>query len=126
MEHPETLRYTPDHEWVRPDGDDLVVGITDYAQDALGDVVFVDLPSVGTALAARDVVCEVESTKAVSEIYAPVAGSIVAVNQALDEHPELLNQDPYGDGWIFRLHPDDPAAIGTLLDKAAYEALLDS
>lgn len=126
MEHPDTLRYTADHEWVRPEGDEVVVGITDYAQDALGDVVFVDLPSVGTVLAARDVVCEVESTKAVSEIYAPVAGSIVAVNESLDEHPELLNQDPYGEGWIFRLQPDDPAEIGTLLDKTAYEALLDS
>jgi glycine cleavage system H protein len=126
MELPEDLRYTAEHEWLRLEGDEAVVGITDYAQDSLGDVVFVDLPRAGTQVAAQAMVCEIESTKAVSEIYAPVAGTIVAANEALADHPELVNADPYGQGWIFRLAPADPAAVDGLLDAAAYRATLDA
>src|SRR5690242_7072688 len=107
MNTPDDLRYTNEHEWVRVDGDDAVVGITDFAQDSLGDVVYVSLPEVGAAVTGGQSIAEVESTKSVSEIYAPVAGVIVAVNDALAEQPELLNSDPYGDGWIFRVRVSD-------------------
>jgi glycine cleavage system H protein len=120
---PEDLRYSEDHEWVRVDGGRVRVGITDYAQDALGDIVFVDLPDVGAEVEAGGKLGEVESTKSVSEIYAPVAGTIVAVNEGLTDGPERMNQDPYGAGWICELElasGSDPAA---LLDAGAYEAL---
>ena len=103
MNIPSELRYSTDHEWVRVDGDTVTIGITEYAQDALGDVVFVEMPEAGTTVAAGSTFTEVESTKSVSDIYAPVTGSISAVNDTLEAQPELLNSDPYGDGWILSL-----------------------
>lgn len=122
---PEDLRYTDAHEWVR-EGDDGVVrvGITDYAQAQLGDVVYVDLPAVGDAVTAGAPCGEVESTKSVSEIYAPVSGEVVAVNGALEGSPELVNSGPYDDGWMFELRSGDP--VDTLLDAAAYRGLTDA
>jgi glycine cleavage system H protein len=117
---PEELRYTEDHEWARQDGDAVRVGITDYAQDALGDVVFVQLPAVGGRVERGAVLGEVESTKSVSEIYAPVSGEVRAVNEALSDAPELLNSDPYGSGWICEIVPDDAGALSSLLDADAY------
>lgn len=123
MEFPEDLRYTKDHEWVRDEGDGRVrVGITDFAQDALGDVVYVDVPDLGAELAAHQAFSEVESTKSVSDVYAPVAGTVVERNSMLDEHPELVNDAPYGEGWIVVIEMSDPAAFAGLLDAAAYQA----
>jgi glycine cleavage system H protein len=123
MNTPSDLRYSTEHEWVRLEGTTATVGITDYAQDALGDVVFVELPADDTKVAAGESCAEIESTKSVSEIYSPIAGRITEVNHALDEKPELVNSDPYGQGWIFRIEADDPAEIDALLDAAAYQAL---
>lgn len=125
MQIPDDLRYSSDHEWVRIDGNRARIGITDYAQDALGDVVFVDLPDVGRSAAAGDSVAEVESTKSVSDIYAPLTGTIVEVNGDLADAPERLNEDPYGEGWIFTIELDDVAAADQLLDAAAYRALVE-
>lgn len=125
MDVPENLRYSTDHEWIEPGDGDLRVGITDYARDALGDVVYVSLPEVGADLEAGSVAGEVESTKAVSEIYTPVSGRITAVNTALVDNPETINDDPYGNGWLFRIEPSDPAAVDQLLDAAAYRAHTD-
>ena len=125
MDTPEDLRYSTDHEWVRAAGERVRVGITDYAQDALGDVVFVEVPSVGATVEVGGTLGEIESTKSVSEVYAPVAGEVVAVNASLADRPELLNSDPYGDGWICELRPADPSAADGLLDAAAYRALVD-
>jgi glycine cleavage system H protein len=119
---PRDLSYTPQHEWVRITGGVARVGITDYAQDALGDVVFVGVPAVGTTVEADESFTEVESTKSVSDIYAPVAGTITAVNDALASQPELLNQDPYGAGWICEITLQGEAP--SLMDATAYEALL--
>jgi len=122
---PDDLKYTAEHEWVR-EGEDgvLRVGITSYAQEALGDIVFVTLPAVGTDLTPGQPVGEVESTKSVSDIYAPVPGTVLATNDALDATPELVNSDPYGEGWMFEVRPSDPAGTAGLLDAAAYQALL--
>ncbi|GAA3287401.1 glycine cleavage system protein GcvH [Dactylosporangium vinaceum] len=121
---PDDLRYTAEHEWLAPAGDGTFrVGITHYAQDSLGDIVFVQLPEAGAAFEAGGALGEVESTKSVSEIYAPVAGEIVAVNPALEGSPELINSDPYGEGWLVALKPADPAAVDALLDAKAYGAL---
>ena len=125
MNVPEDLRYSSDHEWVRADGDLVRLGITDYAQDALGDVVYVQLPEVGAVVAAGDAFGEVESTKSVSEIYAPVAGTVVEVNTVLDDAPETVNSAPYGDGWIAVIQVADAAALDGLLDAAAYTALTE-
>ena len=125
MEYPEQLRYSAEHEWVAVDGDRARVGITDYAQDALGDVVYVQLPEVGTAVAAMARCCEVESTKSVSDIYAPVGGTVASVNQALENAPEKLNQDPYGEGWIFELEMSDASEVDRLMDAAAYRQLVE-
>jgi len=125
MQIPDDLRYSPDHEWVRLEGGKARVGITDFAQDALGDVVFVDLPEVGATVAAGESISEVESTKSVSDIYAPLAGTIAEVNGDLADSPERLNEDPYGDGWIFVLAVDDVASVDGLLDAAAYRALVE-
>ena len=125
MELPDDPRYSSDHEWVRTEGELVRVGITDYAQDALGDVVFVELPATGTEVAASDSFSEVESTKSVSEIYAPVAGVIVEVNSELSDAPEKLNEDPYGEGWICVMRPADASAVDSLMDAAAYRALID-
>ena len=121
---PGELRYSTDHEWVRVDGNCVTVGITDYAQDALGDVVFVQLPEQGASVVAGESMSEVESTKSVSDIFAPVAGRVVAVNEEVAAKPELLNADPYGAGWLFVLEVD-PAAVESLLDAAAYQALTE-
>jgi glycine cleavage system H protein len=125
MNVPEQLRYSSDHEWASRDGDVVRVGITDYAQDALGDVVFVQVPSVGDVVKAGDSFGEVESTKSVSDIYAPVGGTVVEVNEALAEAPQVLNEDPYGEGWICAIQLSDPAEFDALLDAAAYGALIE-
>jgi glycine cleavage system H protein len=122
---PEDLLYTADHEWVRIEGDRARVGITDFAQDALGDVVFVDLPEVGTSAEAGSSVSEVESTKSVSDIYAPVSGTIAEVNAELGDAPVRLNEDPYGEGWIFVIELKDPSELDALLDAAGYRALVE-
>jgi glycine cleavage system H protein len=128
---PEDLQYTKDHEWVRDEGDTVRVGVTDYAQDALGDIVFVTLPENGTQVTAGETCGEVESTKSVSDLYAPVTGTVVERNDALDSAPELVNSDPYGDGWMLIIRIDESAgsggsgAAGGLLDAAAYQASLD-
>jgi glycine cleavage system H protein len=123
MNVPDDLRYSTDHEWARLDGDRIRVGITDFAQDALGDVVFVDLPAEGVRVEAGGLLGEVESTKSVSEIYAPVAGEVVAVNGSLSDAPETLNADPYGEGWICEIVPSDAAAVDGLLDASGYRQL---
>jgi glycine cleavage system H protein len=125
MNVPDDLRYSSDHEWVRAEGSAWRVGITDYAQDALGDVVYVEVPEVGSHVTAGAKVSEVESTKSVSDIFAPVDGTVAEVNAELSDAPERLNEDPYGTGWICAITPDDPAAADTLLDAAAYTALID-
>jgi glycine cleavage system H protein len=125
MEFPEGLRYTKEHEWVAVDGGRARIGITDFAQDALGDVVFVQPPETGATVAAMSSVAEVESTKSVSDIYAPVSGTVVEVNAALDSTPELLNQAPYGDGWIFVIEMSDPSQVDALLDAGAYRRLVE-
>jgi len=125
MNVPDDLRYSSDHEWVRFEDGTIRVGITDYAQDALGDVVYVEVPEVGTKVDANAKVSEVESTKSVSDIFAPVAGTVVAVNADLADAPERLNDDPYGEGWICVIEPDDPDQVDALLDAQAYSALID-
>jgi len=126
VEFPEQLKYTKEHEWVAIDGARARVGITDYAQDALGDIVFVQLPKVGAAVAANATCAEVESTKSVSDIYAPVSGTIAAVNETLNDTPEIVNRDPYGAGWIFDVDLTDAAEVDGLLDASAYRALVES
>jgi glycine cleavage system H protein len=126
MNIPGELRYTSDHEWAAREGDNIVrIGITDYAQDALGDVVYVQAPAVGAVVSGGQNFGEVESTKSVSEIYAPVAGTVVAVNESLVDSPALLNEDPYGDGWICSIEMSQPEAYESLLDAAAYQQLLE-
>jgi glycine cleavage system H protein len=125
MNVPEDLRYSKDHEWARREGDQVRIGVTDYAQDALGDVVFVQVPDVGTAVALGDSFSEVESTKSVSDIYAPVTGTIVEVNAELSDAPQRLNEDPYGEGWLCVISLDDPAQLDELMDAAAYRALIE-
>lgn len=125
MEIPKECRYTKDHEWVQPQPDGTVkVGITDYAQTELGDVVFVDLPSVGASLTKGKSFCTVESVKAVSDVYAPVDGTVVAVNSALADGPDAINKAPHTDGWMIALKPADPAQLNGMMDAAAYGALL--
>jgi glycine cleavage system H protein len=123
MNVPDDLRYSSDHEWVRPAGERVRIGITDYAQDALGDVVFVDLPAVGASVDAGGTLGEVESTKSVSEVYAPISGEIVSVNAELAGAPERLNEDPYGEGWICEIVPTEASAVDALLDAEAYRQL---
>ena len=120
---PDDLRYTSEHEWVRSSGESVRVGITDYAQDALGDVVYVDLPAVGASVEAGQSFGEVESTKSVSELYAPVSGTVVARNEKLADEPELINSDPYGDGWLIAIEPNSADDVDALLDAAAYRDL---
>ncbi len=121
---PEDLRYTEEHEWVRLEGDEVVVGITDHAQDALTGIVYVELPEVGASVSAGEVFGSVESVKSVSDIFAPLSGELSAVNEALDDAPELINDDPYGTGWIVRMRLEDNGVLGDLLDAAGYRALL--
>jgi glycine cleavage system H protein len=125
--YPDDLKYTQEHEWIRSPGEadgSVRVGITYYAQDQLGDIVYVSLPSVGDKVSAGAACGELESTKSVSDVYAPVDGEIVAVNETLDATPELVNSDPYGGGWLYELAPSDPASVDALLDAAAYQAQL--
>ncbi|MEY4371589.1 MAG: glycine cleavage system protein GcvH [Actinomycetota bacterium] len=124
MKVPADLRYSPDHEWIRVEGNRVTVGITDYAQDALGDVVFVQLPAVGSTVSSGGTFSEVESTKSVSDVYAPVSGVVVGVNSSLESTPEQLNADPYGAGWVCIIEMSDPAELASLLDAAGYEALI--
>ena len=121
---PEDLCYTEEHEWVRLEGDEVVVGITDHAQDALTDIVYVELPDVGMSVNVGDEFASVESVKSVSSIFAPLAGELSAVNESLDEAPELMNDDPYGTGWMVRIRIEDNGVLGDLLDAAGYRALL--
>jgi glycine cleavage system H protein len=121
---PSDLAYTEQHEWIRDDGDVVTVGITHFAQDQLGDVVFVDLPDPGATLEQEQVFGEVESTKSVSDLYSPVAGEIVERNEALDEQPELVNTDPYGRGWLVTLRPSDRSQLDGLLDADGYDAFV--
>ena len=124
MQVPPQLRYTSDHEWVAITGSRVRVGITDYAQDALGDIVYVQVPATGSTVSAGEAFGEVESTKSVSDIYAPVSGSVVAVNDALTSAPESVNSDPYGEGWLCEIECSDPSQLDALLDAAAYQALI--
>jgi glycine cleavage system H protein len=120
---PEDRRYTDQHEWIKTTDGGALVGITDYAQDALGDVVFVDLPEVGREVASGDAIAEVESTKSVAEVYAPLAGTVTEVNAALADTPELINSDPYEAGWFFLIAPSDATAVDQMLDAAGYRVL---
>lgn len=123
---PQELKYTPSHEWVRNEGNGVyTVGITEHAQELLGDMVFIDLPDIGTSFAASDDCAVAESVKAASDIYAPIGGEIVAVNEELEASPELVNSAPYTDGWLFQIKADDESDIAGLLDAEAYEATLD-
>ena len=121
IETPADLKYAETHEWLRQDGDGvIVIGITDYAQDALGDVVYVELPEVGDELAAQDEAGAVESVKAASDIYAPVSGEVIAINEALEDGPETINESPYGDGWFFKMRMSDAAELDRLLNAEQY------
>lgn len=122
MNIPEDLRYAPNHEWSRRDGNVIRMGISDFAQDALGDVVYVELPKAGSTIGAGEPYAEVESTKSVSDVYAPVTGTVVTVNNALDDSPELVNTDPYGEGWFAEIEMSDPSEYDALMDAASYQA----
>lgn len=121
---PEDIRYAKDHEWARKDDDSFTIGIDDYAQDQLGDIVFVELPEVGTTLEQGEEFGTVESVKAVSELYMPLGGEVVAVNQELEDSPELVNNDPYGKGWMIKIKAGDPGQFDGLMDKSAYLEML--
>ena len=122
--YPEDLKYTREHEWARVEGERATVGITDYAQEALGDIVYVDLPAAGTAVSAGERFGEVESTKSVSDIYSPVSGTIVERNDDLDKSPEIINSDPYGRGWLVVVQVGDPSELDGLMDAEAYSSLV--
>lgn len=126
MNVPEDLRYTPDHEWVRREGEEGVVGITAYAADELGDIVFVELPTAGTRLSAGASFGAIESVKTASDLYAPLAGEVLAVNDALSAQPELINSDPYGAGWMIRVRIEEPGSIDRLEDAAAYRTRIEA
>ena len=123
-EVPAELRYTPEHEWIRVEGDQAIIGVTDFAQDALTDVVWVELPEVGMSVGAMESCGSVESVKSVSEIYAPIAGDITEANESLEDAPEQINQDPYGEGWIWKMTISDAGELDNLLDAAAYSELI--
>ncbi len=125
MDIPEDLRYSREHEWVRLTGSVARVGVTDFAQDSMGDVVFVQLPDVGLDAVAGASLSEIESTKSVSDVYVPLTGVVTAVNEALADQPELVNQDPYGTGWLFELEVSDAGEVDALLDAAAYRKLIE-
>jgi len=126
MNVPEDLKYTKEHEWVRVDGDRVIVGITDFAQDALGDVVYVDVPETGTQVKAGEPFGEVESTKSVSDVYAPVSGTVMDRNAQLADDPELVNRDPYGEGWMIVISPADASEVEALLEPGAYRELTET
>jgi glycine cleavage system H protein len=123
---PDDLHYTKEDEWVRLEGDEGVIGITDYAQDALSDIVYVELPDIGAGVSAGDSIGVVESVKAAADLYVPVSGEITAVNENVRDTPELLNSDPYGEGWLMRVRLADPSELDDLMDAAAYQAYCDS
>ena len=125
MNYPDDLRYAANHEWARRDGDSVRMGISDFAQDALGDVVYVELPETGASVSAGDAFAEIESTKSVSDIYAPVGGTVTAVNSALEDNPELINSDPYGDGWVCEIELSNEADFDDLMDKDTYISQLE-
>jgi glycine cleavage system H protein len=124
--YPEELKYHPEHDWAKVDGDVATFGITWYAQDALGEVVFYDPPEVGATVSANSTYAEVESVKAVSDVFAPLSGEVTEVNEALSDAPEKINEDPYGDGWLVKVKLSDPSEVESLLDVAAYKELLSS
>lgn len=124
MNFPENLRYTKDHEWVLLEGTTATVGITDFAQSELGDIVFVDIPSIGKELGAEAVFGTVEAVKTVSDLFLPVSGTVVEKNEEIDAHPEYVNQDPYGAGWMIKMTVNDPSEVEKLMDAAAYQALV--
>jgi glycine cleavage system H protein len=124
--YPEDLKYHAEHDWARIDGDQATFGITWYAQDALGEVVFFDPPEVGASVSKDDAYAEVESVKAVSDVFAPLSGEIVEVNEALGDSPEMVNQDPYGDGWMVKVRLSDPSEVDALMDVTAYKELLQT
>lgn len=124
-EVPDELRYTKEHEWIRIEGDNVVIGVTDYAQDALTDVVWVELPEIGSVVGSMESFASVESVKSVSEIYAPVSGEVLEVNDSLEDSPEQINEDPYGNGWICKMAISDPSELGDLLDGATYRGLIE-
>lgn len=125
MEFPEELRYTKEHEWARAEGTRVRVGITDFAQDSLGDIVYVDLPEAGAVVQAGQPFGEVESTKSVSDVFSPLSGTIVERNPLIEDRPELLNEQPYGDGWLVVIEPADPDAVASLLDANTYRAFVE-
>jgi glycine cleavage system H protein len=124
MNFPGNLRYTKDHEWISLEGDIATIGITQFAQSELGDIVYVDIETIGSALEAEAVFGTVEAVKTVSDLFLPIAGTVLEKNAELDSQPELVNQDPYGKGWMIKMKVNDPAAVAALLDAAAYEALV--
>jgi glycine cleavage system H protein len=126
MEYPDDVRYTKEHEWARREGERVRVGITDYAQDALGDVVYVDLPEVGAAVEAHAPLGEVESTKSVSDVYSPVTGTVVERNDLIGDRPELVNEQPYGEGWLVMIEPSDADPLAGLMDAAAYRSFVET
>ena len=126
MEYPDDVRYTKEHEWARAESGGVRVGITDYAQDALGDVVYVDLPELGAAVHAGQPLGEVESTKSVSDVFSPLDGSVVERNPLIEERPELVNEQPYGDGWLVLIDAADPTSVAGLMDAAAYRAFVET
>ena len=123
--YPEDLRYHPEHDWARVEGEEATFGVTWYAQDSLGEIVFFDPPEVGSQVTKDQTYAEVESVKAVSDVFAPLSGEVVAVNEALQDNPEKVNEDPYGDGWMVRVRLSDPGEAESLLDVGAYKALLE-
>jgi glycine cleavage system H protein len=123
--YPDDLHYHPEHDWARVEGRQATFGITWYAQDALGEVVFFDPPEIGTQVAKDAPYTEVESVKAVSDVFAPLSGEVVAVNEALADKPETINEDPYGEGWLVKVNLSEPSEIGSLLDAGAYETMLE-
>ncbi len=125
MEFPDDVGYTKEHEWARLEGDRVRIGVTDFAQDALGDVVYVDLPDTGAAIRADEAFGEVESTKSVSDVYSPISGTIVEKNPLIEDAPELVNQQPYGDGWLVLVEPADPADVGRLMNADGYRSMVE-
>ncbi len=124
-EVPEELRYTKEHEWIRVEGDSVVIGVTDYAQNALTDVVWVELPEMGAVVGSMDSFASVESVKSVSEIYAPISGEVIEINDVLEDSPELINEDPYGKGWICKMSISDISELASLLDGTTYRGLIE-
>ncbi len=124
-EVPEELRYTKEHEWIRVEGDLVVIGVTDYAQNALTDVVWVELPELGAVVGSMDSFASVESVKSVSEIYAPISGEVIEINEVLEDSPELINEDPYGKGWICKMSISDNSELASLLDGTTYRGLIE-